>query len=153
MLKEFREFAMKGNVIDLAVGIMLGTAFNAIVNSIVANVIMPPVGLLVGNVDFADLFFLLKKGEAPPPYATLADAQAAGAVTINYGLFVNALFSFLIIAFVLFLIIRSINRLKRKDEAPPAEPTTKACPYCKSEIPLAAIRCPQCTSQLESTST
>jgi large conductance mechanosensitive channel len=151
MLKEFREFALRGSVVDLAVGVIIGAAFNSIVNSIVTDIIMPPIGLLVGKVDFTNLFALLKEGEVPPPYATLADAQAAGAVTINYGLFVNALISFIIVAFVLFLIIRSINQLKRREEALPTEPTTKGCPYCKSEIPIAATRCPQCTSQLEST--
>lgn len=149
MLKEFREFALRGSVVDLAVGVIIGAAFNSIVKSIVDDIIMPPIGLLVGNVDFTNLFAILKDGEVPPPYATLADAQAAGAVTINYGLFVNTLISFIIVAFVLFLIIRSINQLKRKEEAPPAEPTTKVCPYCKSEIALAATRCPQCTSELE----
>jgi large conductance mechanosensitive channel len=149
MLKEFREFALKGNVIDLAVGIMLGVAFNSIVNSIVADIIMPPVGLLVGNVDFTNLFMLLREGEIPGPYPTLADAQAAGAITISYGVFLNTVISFLIIAFVLFFIIRNVNRLKQADEAPPAEPTTKECPYCRSDIPLAAIRCPFCTSEIE----
>jgi len=149
MLKEFREFALRGSVVDLAVGVIIGAAFNSIVKSIVDDIIMPPIGLLVGNVDFTNLFAILKDGEVPPPYATLADAQAAGAVTINYGLFVNTLISFIIVAFVLFLIIRSINQLKRKEEAPPAEPTTKECPYCKSEIALDATRCPQCTSELE----
>jgi large conductance mechanosensitive channel len=149
MLKEFKEFALKGNVIDLAVGIMLGVAFNSIVNSVVADIIMPPVGLLLGNVDFTNLFLLLREGEVHGPYATLADAQAAGAITINYGIFLNTIISFLIIAFVLFFIIRSINRMKRADEAEPAEPTTKECPYCKSGIPIAATRCPFCTSELE----
>ena len=153
MLKEFREFALRGSVVDLAVGVIIGAAFNSIVKSIVDDIIMPPIGLLVGNVDFTNLFAILKGGEVPPPYATLADAQAAGAVTINYGLFVNTLISFIIVAFVLFLIIRSINQLKRKEEAPPAKPTTKVCPYCKSEIALAATRCPQCTSELERAAT
>ena len=148
MLKEFREFALKGNVIDLAVGIMLGTAFNAIVNSIVCDVIMPPIGLLLGNVDFTNLFLLLQEGEIPPPYASLADAQAAGAITINYGLFINRIISFVIIACVLFFIIRSINRMKRAEEEAPAEPTTKECPYCLSTIAIAATRCPNCTSEL-----
>jgi large conductance mechanosensitive channel len=153
MLKEFKEFALKGNVIDLAVGIMLGVAFNSIVNSIVADIIMPPIGLLVGNVDFTNLFLLIRKGEVPGPYATLADAQAAGAITINYGIFLNTVISFLIIAFVLFFIIRSVNRLKRADEAESAEPTTKECPYCKSGIPLTATRCPFCTSELSGAAT
>ena len=149
MMKEFREFALRGSVVDLAVGVIIGAAFNAIVNSIVNDIIMPPIGLLLGNVDFTNLFVLLKDGEVPPPYTTLADAQAAGAVTINYGLFVNAIISFTIVTIVLFLIIRSINQLKRKEEAPPIEPNTKECPFCKSEIAIAAIRCPQCTSNLE----
>jgi large conductance mechanosensitive channel len=149
MMKEFREFALRGSVVDLAVGVIIGAAFNAIVNSIVNDIIMPPIGLLLGNVDFTNLFVLLKDGEVPPPYTTLADAQAAGAVTINYGLFVNAIISFTIVTIVLFLIIRSVNQLKRKEEAPPIEPNTKECPFCKSEIAIAAIRCPQCTSNLE----
>jgi large conductance mechanosensitive channel len=148
MMKEFREFALKGNVIDLAVGIMLGAAFNSIVNSIVADVIMPPIGLLVGNVDFTNLFLILREGEVTAPYATLADAHAAGAITVNYGIFLNTIISFLIIAFVLFFIIRSVNRLKRAEEATPVEPMMKECPYCTSKIAVAATRCPFCTSEL-----
>ncbi len=148
MLKEFREFALKGNVIDLAVGIMIGAAFNTIVNSIVNDVIMPPVGLLIGNVDFTNLFVLLREGEVAAPYATLADAQSAGAITINYGIFLNTIISFMIIALVLFFIIRSVNRLKRAEEATPVEPSTKECPYCKSKVASAATRCPYCTSDL-----
>jgi large conductance mechanosensitive channel len=152
MLKEFKEFAVRGNVIDMAVGIMLGTAFGAIVKSLVSDVIMPPIGLALGNVDFANLFFLLKAGDPAGPYTSLADAQAAGAVTINYGVFVNTIISFIIIAFVVFLIIRYINQLKREEEAPPPEPTTKDCPYCLSSIPIKATRCPHCTSELEAAS-
>jgi large conductance mechanosensitive channel len=152
MLKEFKEFAVRGNVIDMAVGIILGTAFGAIVKSLVSDVIMPPIGLALGNVDFANLFFLLKAGDPAGPYASLADAQAAGAVTINYGFFVNTIISFIIIAFVVFLLVRYINRLKREEEAPPPEPTTKDCPYCLSSIPIKATRCPQCTSELEAAS-
>jgi large conductance mechanosensitive channel len=151
MLKEFKEFAVRGNVIDMAVGIILGTAFGAIVKSLVSDVIMPPIGLALGNVDFANLFLTLKVGDPAGPYASLADAQAAGAVTINYGFFVNTIISFIIIAFVVFLLIRYINRLKREEEAPP-EPTTKDCPYCLSSIPIKATRCPQCTSELEAAS-
>jgi large conductance mechanosensitive channel len=148
MLKEFKEFAMRGNVIDMAVGIVLGTAFGAIVKSLVSDIIMPPIGLMLGNVDFANLFIVLKAGTVAGPYASLAEAQEAGAVTINYGLFGNTIISFIIIAFVIFLFIRNINRLKREEAAPPAEPTTTECPYCLSNIPIKATRCPQCTSEL-----
>ena len=148
MLQEFKKFALRGNVVDMAVGIVMGSAFGAIIKSFVDGVIMPPIGLLLGGVDFANLFALLKQGSPGGPYASLADAQAAGAVTINYGLFVNAVVSFVIVAVVLFLLIRSMNQLKRKEEAPPAEPTTKECPYCLSTIAIKATRCPQCTSEL-----
>jgi large conductance mechanosensitive channel len=147
MLKEFKEFAMRGNVIDLAVGIIIGGAFGTIVKSLVDDVIMPPIGLALGNVDFADLFLLLKAGaKAAPPYATLAEARAAGAVTINYGVFINAVITFLIVAFAVFLLVRAANRL-RPQEAP-AAPTTKVCPYCRMAIPIGATRCPECTSEL-----
>jgi large conductance mechanosensitive channel len=147
MLKEFKEFAMRGNVLDLAVGIIIGGAFGTIVKSLVDDVIMPPIGLALGNVDFADLFLMLKAGaKAAPPYATLAEAKAAGAVTINYGVFVNAVITFLIVAFAVFLLVRAANRL-RPQEAP-AAPTTKECPYCRLAIPIGATRCPQCTSEL-----
>lgn len=150
MLKEFKEFAMKGSVIDMAVGIIIGAAFGTIVNSIVSDVIMPPIGLLLGNVDFANLFILLKEGaKAAGPYASLASAKAAGAVTINYGAFINTLISFIIVAFVVFILVRSINRLRREKEATPAEPTTKGCPYCLSTIPIKATRCAFCTSELK----
>jgi len=148
MLKEFREFAMRGNVIDMAVGIIIGGAFGTIVKSLVADVIMPPVGLLLGGVDFADLFVVLKEGTTAGPYAALADAKAAGAVTISYGLFFNAVISFLIVAFAVFLLIRSINKLKREEEVAPAEPTTKECPKCFSTISIKASRCPNCTSDV-----
>ena len=151
MLKEFKEFILRGNVVDMAVGIIIGAAFGTIVTSLVNDVIMPPIGLLLGGVDFANLFVLLKAGSPAAPYASLADAQAAGAVTINYGLFINAVISFLIVAFVVFLLIRNINRLKREEEAPPAEPTTKECPYCLSTIPIKATRCAHCTSELPAT--
>ena len=150
MLKEFKEFAVRGNVIDMAVGIIIGVAFGTIVKSLVSDIIMPPIGLLLGDVDFANLFAVLKDGTGPGPYATLADAQKASAVTVNYGVFVNTLISFIIVAFAVFLLIRQINRLKRKEEAPPAEPTAKDCPYCLLSIPLKATRCPHCTSELES---
>ncbi len=142
MLKEFKEFAMKGSVIDLAVGIILGVAFGAIVSSLVKDVIMPPIGLLLGNVNFTDMFLNLSGTK----YASLAEAQAAGAPTINYGIFINTIINFIIVAFVLFLIIRWINRMKKQPA--PAEPNTKDCPYCKSSINKDATRCPECTSQL-----
>jgi large conductance mechanosensitive channel len=146
MLKEFKAFVMRGNVLDLAVGIIIGASFGTIVKSLVDDVIMPPIGLALGNVDFANLFVLLKPGlKAPAPYATVADAQAAGAVTINYGNFVNNVVTFIIVAFVVFLIVRVANRLKPQDAA---APTTKDCPYCRMAIPVGATRCPQCTSEL-----
>jgi large conductance mechanosensitive channel len=148
MLKEFKEFVVRGNVVDMAVGIIIGAAFGAIVNSLVNDVIMPPIGLLLGGLDFANFFILLKSGSPAGPYASLADAQAAGAVTINYGVFINAVVSFLIVALVVFLLIRSINQMKREEEAPSAEPTTKECPYCLSTIPIKATRCSHCTSEL-----
>jgi large conductance mechanosensitive channel len=149
MLKEFKDFIMRGNVLDMAVGIIMGVAFGAIITSLVKDVIMPPIGLALGGVDFSNLYILLKAGTPAPPYATLADAQAASAVTINYGVFFNAVISFLIVAFVMFLLIRSINRLMAPKPAPAAAPTTKECPYCRSTISLKATRCPHCTSQLE----
>ena len=151
MLKEFKEFAMRGNVIDLAVGIIIGGAFGAIVKSLVDDVVMPPIGLLIGNVDFANLFLTLKDGAATPgPYASVAAAKAAGAVTMNIGLFLNAVISFLLVAFSVFVLIKAINKLKREEAAPAEAPvTTKECRYCLSSIPLQASRCPHCTSQLE----
>ncbi|MFZ5919253.1 MAG: large-conductance mechanosensitive channel protein MscL [Chloroflexota bacterium] len=149
MFKEFRDFAMRGNVIDMAVGIIIGGAFGTIVKSLVSDIIMPPVGLLLGGMDFVNLFALLQEGEPAGPYAALADAQAAGAVTINYGVFINAVISFLIVAFAMFLIIRAMNRMQRAKEAPVAEPTEKECPYCFTAIPIKASRCPHCTSQLK----
>jgi len=150
MLKEFKEFAMRGNVIDMAVGIIIGAAFGTIVTSLVADVLMPPIGLLLGNIDFANLFIVLKEGaKAAGPYASLAAAKAAGAVTINYGFFINTVISFVIVAFAVFLLVRSINRLKRQEQAPPAVPTTKECSHCFSAIPIKATRCPHCTSDLK----
>jgi len=148
MLREFREFAARGNVLDLAVGIIIGAAFGTIVKSLVDDVIMPPIGLALGNVDFSNLFILLKPGvKGAPPYASLADAQAAGAVTINYGSFINNVVTFLIVAFAVFLVVRAANRLKPQDAA--AAPTTRDCPYCRMAIPVAASRCPHCTSDLK----
>ena len=123
MFKEFKEFAMKGNVVDMAIGIIIGAAFGSIVTSLVGDIIMPPLGLLMGNMDFSELFVLLKAGTDPGPYASLADAQAVGAVTLNYGLFVNRVVNFLIVAFVVFLLVKGMNRLRRKEEKSPAEPT------------------------------
>lgn len=148
MLKEFKEFAVKGNVVDMAVGIIIGGAFGTIVKSLVADVIMPPIGLLLGGVDFSNLFLVLKEGKAAGPYATLAQAQGAGAVTVSYGLFLNAVVSFVIVAFSVFLLVKSINRLQREKDAAPAPPATKECPRCASAIPVKASRCPLCTSEL-----
>ena len=151
-ISEFKKFAMRGNVIDMAVGIIIGAAFGKIVDSLVKDVIMPPIGLLLGKVDFSNLFLVLKDGATPAPYNSLAAAQAAGAVTMNLGLFVNAIISFLIVAFAVFILIKAINELQAKMDKKEAQnivKTTKACPYCCSEIPLNATRCPQCTSELE----
>jgi large conductance mechanosensitive channel len=147
MLKEFKAFVLRGNVLDLAVGIIIGAAFGTVVKSLVDDVIMPPVGLALGNVDFANLFLLLKPGAtAPPPYATVAEANAAGAVTINYGQFINNVVAFIIVAFAVFLIVRAANRLKPQDAA--AAPATKDCPFCRMAIPAGATRCPHCTTEL-----
>jgi len=149
MLKEFKEFAMRGNVVDMAVGIIIGGAFGTIVKSLVSDVIMPPIGLLLGGVDFANMFIVLQEGATSGPYAALVDAKDAGAVVISYGVFINAIISFLIVAFAVFLLIRSINKMKREEqEAPPAEPTTKDCPKCFTAIPIKATRCPNCTSDV-----
>lgn len=149
MLKEFKEFALRGNVIDMAVGIIIGAAFGTIVSSFVADIIMPPIGLLLGNVDFSNLFMVLKEGKVAGPYETIAAAKTAGAITLNYGVFFNTIISFLIVAFAVFLVIRNVNRLKRKEEAPPAAPTTKECPYCISVIPIKAVRCPHCIAEIK----
>ena len=149
MFKEFKEFAVKGSMLDMAVGIIIGVAFGTIISSLVADIIMPPIGLLLGNVDFANLFILLKEGKVPGPYGSLAIAKAAGAVTLNYGVFINTIVSFLIIAFSVFLIILNINKLRRQEEAQPAVPTTKECPYCLSVIPIKATRCAHCTVDLK----
>jgi len=142
MLKEFKEFAMRGNVVDMAVGIIIGAAFGKIVSSLVKDVIMPPIGKLMGNVDFSDLFINLSSGS----YDSLKAAQDAGAATINYGVFINTVLDFVIVAFAIFMLIRTMNRLKRKEE--PAPVTTKECPECLSTIPLAAKRCAHCTSSV-----
>ncbi len=149
MLKEFKEFVMRGNVVDMAVGIVIGVAFGGIIKSLVADVLMPPIGLLLGGVDFSNLFMVIKEGTAAGPFATVAAAKEAGAVTLNYGLFLNTIVSFLIIAFAIFFVVRGINRLKKEEEAPPAEPTTKDCPLCLSTIPIKATRCGHCTSEVK----
>ena len=149
MFKEFKEFAMRGNVLDMAVGIIIGAAFGGIVGSLVNDVIMPPIGLLLGKVDFANLFAVLKHGAMPGPYPSVAAAKAAGAVTLNFGLFVNTLINFVILAFVIFLMVKGVNKLRRPKSVPAGEPTTKNCPFCVSLIPIKATRCPNCTSELK----
>jgi len=148
MWKEFKEFVLRGSVIDLAVGIVIGAAFGTIVKSLVEDIIMPPIGLLLGGVDFANMFAVLKNGSPAGPYGALADAKAAGAVTMNFGVFINTLISFLIIAFVIFLLVRTINRMRRKAEEPAPAPDAKEVPYCLSSIPIKATRCAHCTSEL-----
>jgi len=142
MLREFREFALRGNLIDLAIGFILGTAFGAIVKSLVKDVLMPPLGLLLGRVDFSNLYVNLSGGN----YASLAQAKQAGAATLNYGIFINTIINFVIVALVMFLLVRAVNRLQKPAPVPVAD--TKECPYCYSLIPLKATRCPHCTSQL-----
>ena len=154
MFKEFKTFITRSNVVDFAVGVVIGTAFGAIISSLVKDVLMPPRGLLFGNVDFANLFVVLKEGSTSAPYASLAAAHQAGAVTINYGVFINALISFLILAAaIFFFVVKPLNRLARvqkaKETPAPDPPTTKDCPYCVTAIPIKAQRCPKCTSELK----
>lgn len=151
MLKEFRNFALRGNVLDMAVGIIIGASFSTIVNSLVNDILMPPFGWLLGGVDFENFYLTVKAGTPIGPYASLTDAQAAGAVTINYGLFISAIISFLIVALAMFLLIRALNRLQKrnKDDQDGEAPTSKDCPYCFTSIPIPATRCPQCTSKLD----
>lgn len=152
MAKEFREFALKGNMVDMAVGIVIGAAFGTVVSSFVDDILMPPLGLLIGDVDFQDLFVTLSAGAEPGPYPTLEAAQEAGAVTLNYGMFFNALVSFLIVALAIFLAIRAMNRMRRAQaEEPPPSPTDRECPFCASTISVKAVRCPFCTSEVEVT--
>jgi large conductance mechanosensitive channel len=146
MLKEFKEFVMRGSVIDMAVGIIIGAAFGTIIKSLVDDVIMPPIGLLLGNIDFSNLFAVLKVGKVPGPYETLALAKTAGAVTVNYGFFINTIITFLIVAFCVFILIKNINKMQKEV---PVDATTKECPYCISVIPIQAKRCPHCTSQMQ----
>uniref|UniRef100_A0A7C4GBW4 Large-conductance mechanosensitive channel n=1 Tax=candidate division WOR-3 bacterium TaxID=2052148 RepID=A0A7C4GBW4_UNCW3 len=147
MLKEFKEFALRGNMMDIATGITIGAAFGTIVRSLVDDVLMPPIGLLLGRVDFANLYILLRPGTTAGPYASLADAKSAGAVTLNLGVFVNTIISFVIVAFCVFMLVKGMNQLRRQQPAPAAV-TTKECPFCFTNIPLKATRCPNCTSQL-----
>ena len=144
MLKEFREFIARGNVIELAVGIVIGAAFKGVIDSFVNDILMPPIGLLTGGADFSNLYINLSPGE----YETLADAQAAGAATLNYGMFVNQLISFLIVAFAVFLVVKQYNKLRQEKEAAPAAPTEQECPFCKMGIPVAATKCAHCTSAI-----
>ena len=148
MFKEFKEFAMRGNVVDMAVGIIIGAAFGTIVKSLVDDIIMPPIGLLLGKVDFSNLFLVIKQGAVAGTFNTVAEAHKAGAVTLNYGIFINTVISFLIVAFAVFMLIRGLNKLKREEEAPSAELTTKDCPKCFSTISINASRCAFCTSEL-----
>jgi large conductance mechanosensitive channel len=143
MLKEFREFALRGSVVDMAVGVIIGAAFGLIVKSLVSDVIMPPIGLALGKVDFANLFLVLKAGSVAGPYGSLADAQAAGAVTLNYGIFVNSIISFVIVGFVVFLVVRQVNSLRKEQS-----PATRDCPHCLTPIPVKATRCGHCTSEV-----
>ncbi|MGH8271143.1 MAG: large-conductance mechanosensitive channel protein MscL [Gammaproteobacteria bacterium] len=151
MVKEFKEFAMRGNVVDMAIGIVIGAAFGTVIKSFVADVIMPPIGLALGHVDFTNLFWVLSSGKIPGPYNTIALAQKAGAVTLNYGAFINTIVSFVIIAFAVFMLMRSINKMRDRFEKKPAPAaaTSKDCPRCCSSIPIAATRCPQCTSDIQ----
>ena len=146
MLQEFKKFAVRGNVLDLAVAVILGTAFGAVIKSFVDDIIMPPIGLLLGGIDFSSLFITLRQGAAPGPYPTVAQAKEAGAVTMNYGLFINTIITFIIVSFALFLVIRAVSKLQKPAEAAPA--ATKSCPHCFTTIPVKATRCPNCTSEL-----
>ncbi len=149
MLKEFKEVSVRGNAVVLAVAVYIGAAFGGIVKSLVSDIIMPPIGLLVGNVDFSNLFLVLKHGAAGGPYPSVAEAGRAGAVTINYGIFLNTLINFLIVAFAVFLLVRGINRLKARSEAPAPGPATKECPHCLFAIPVKATRCAYCTAEIK----
>jgi len=151
MLKEFKNFALRGNVLDMAVGIIIGASFSTIVNSLVNDILMPPFGSLLGGVDFENFYLTVKAGTPVGPYASLTDAQAAGAVTVNYGIFINSIISFLIVALAMFLLIRAINRLQEgnQEDHPEEAPTSKDCTYCFTAIPILATRCPACTSKLD----
>lgn len=148
MLQDFKKFALRGNVVDLAVGLIVGSAFTSIVRSLVDDVLMPPLGLVIGGVDFSRLYILLRAGEPAGPYASLEAAREAGAVTLNYGMFINSIVTFILVALATFLLVRALSKLQRKEEAQPAAPATKECPFCRTAIPVLATRCPACTSQL-----
>ena len=151
MLKEFKNFALRGNVLDMAVGIIIGASFSTIVNSLVNDILMPPFGWLLGGMDFENFYLTIKSGTPGGPYLSLPDARAAGAVTVNYGMFINALISFLIVALAMFLLIRAINRLQENEKTEESDsiPTNKDCPFCFTSIPVKAKRCPHCTSHLD----
>ena len=148
MFKEFTDFLKRGNLVDMAIGIAVGTAFATIAKSLVTDIIMPPIGLLLGNVEFDNLFVLLRHGDPVGPYLTLEAAQEAGAVTIAYGIFINNVLAFVVIAATFFMILRFLNRMRQAEPGTPAEPETKTCPFCINTVPLRATRCPLCTSTL-----
>ncbi len=150
MFKEFKAFIVRGNVVDMAVGVVIGASFGGIVKSLVDDVLMPPIGLLLGRVDFSNLYLTLRDGATPGPYAALAEAKKAGAVTLNLGLFANTVINFVIVALAIFLVVRAVNRLQAMREArePEEAPSTRECPFCASTISIKAVRCPQCTSEL-----
>ncbi|MDP2855808.1 MAG: large conductance mechanosensitive channel protein MscL [bacterium] len=151
MLKDFRAFILRGNVVDLAVGIIIGAAFGLIIGSLINDILMPPIGLALGRVDFANLFVVMKQGSTPGPYASLAAAKAAGAVSINYGIFINSIINLVIVALaVFFFVVRPIAKMeaRKKAAAAPIAPSAKDCPFCYTSIPLKATRCPNCTSEL-----
>ena len=149
MFKEFKEFAMRGSVLEMAIGVIIGSSFGVIVKSIVDDIIMPPVGLLLGNVDFTNLFITLKSGANSSVYSTLADAKAAGAVTLNYGIFINSVISFIIVAFAVFMLVKGVNKLQKNQVSLPTVTKTKKCVYCLSKVPVKAIKCAYCTSTLD----
>lgn len=151
MWKDFKGFILRGNVLDLAVGVIIGAAFGAVVQSLVKDILMPPIGLLLGRVDFQNLFVTLRQGDPGGPYPSLEAASAAGAVTINYGVFINTLIALLLVGLAVFLLVRVIERMRRQEEPVPAKPAEKLCSYCKTSIPMEAVRCPHCTSELEAT--
>ena len=146
-MREFREFAVRGGVVDMAVGIIIGAAFISVVQSFVNDVLMPPIGILIGGDEFKNLFIVLKRGTQLGPYSSIEAARAAGAVTLNVGLFLNAVISFVLVAFATFLLVRAVNKMRR-EHGPPAPPSTRKCPYCVTDIPITAVRCPQCTSEV-----